>query len=322
MSGERVRRTSYVVDVAAPAGVVYALLADTTQWPLFIPPSIHVERLDFDGTHDRFGMWATAGGTVTSWISRRSLDSAARTIDFHQEVPAPPATSMGGRWAVEERGPALSRLTLLHHFTVADDNEADADWIVRATDANSGAQLARLKETAERWTRLDDLLLIFEDSVRVHGPAELVYEFLYGAEDWPAHLPDVTRADVREDRTGVQLLSLDTRAADGRTHTAESVRVCFPHAGRIVFKETRSPLPLAAHTGEWSLVPDETGLTAVARHSVVLREEDVEGLLGPGVDLAQARDHVRSTLGAASTATLHRARRYAESAVRVLTPGR
>ncbi|MFJ8166676.1 aromatase/cyclase [Streptomyces sp. NPDC096136] len=322
MSGERVQHTSYSVDVAAPAGVVYALLADTTQWPLFVPPSIHVERLDFDGTRDRFGMWATAGGTVTSWVSRRSLDPARRTIDFHQEVPAPPATAMSGRWEVAELGGGRSRLTLHHRFAVADGDRAGARWLAEATDGNSHAELEQLKRTAEQWSALDGLLLTFEDSVRVQGPPELVYDFLYRAEDWPLHLPEITRAQVSEHRTGVQLLDLATRAADGTADTSESVRVCLPHAGRIVYKRTRTPRLLAAHTGEWSVDPDETGVTAVASHRVLLRPEDIEPVLGPGADLARARDHVRRSLGGTCTRILHLARRHAETAVPTLSARR
>ncbi|MER6217043.1 aromatase/cyclase [Streptomyces sp. NPDC001674] len=322
MSGERVQHTSYSVDVAAPAGVVYALLADTTQWPLFVPPSIHVERLDFDGTRDRFGMWATAGGAVTSWVSRRSLDPVRRTIDFHQEVPAPPATAMSGRWEVAERPGGRSRLTLHHRFAVAAGDEAGARWLAEVTDGNSHAELEQLKRTAEQWSALDGLLLSFEDAVRVEGPPELVYDFLYRAGDWPVHLPEVVRAHVTEDRTGVQSLTMDTRAADGTLDTSESVRICLPHAGRIVYKRTRAPRLLAAHTGEWSVDPDETGVTAVASHRVLLRAEDIETVLGPGADLAQARDHVRRTLGGASTRVLHLARRHAETAVPTLSARR
>ncbi|MFC8175739.1 aromatase/cyclase [Streptomyces sp. NPDC057325] len=321
MSDERVRRTSYTVDVAAPAGVLYGLVADTTEWPLLVPPVIHVERLDFDGVQDRFRMWVTANGSVTSWTSRRHLDPARRTIDFHQEVAAAPASHMGGRWIVEELGADRSRITLLHDFTVAGDDPGGAEWLTRATDDNSRAELARLKEAAELWPRLDGLRLTFEESVRVNGPAELVYDFLYGIGDWPEHLAHVVRTDVREDLPGVQVVTADTRAPGGPAVTTESVRVCFPHAGRIVFKETRTSPLLAAHCGEWTVTPDESGVTAAVTHGVLLREEAVESVLGRGADLDQARRYVRDTLGAAGAATLGRARRHAESAVRVLCPG-
>ncbi|MEV3993887.1 aromatase/cyclase, partial [Streptomyces sp. NPDC049837] len=178
MSAERVHRTSHDVEIAAPAAVVYGFIADTERWPLFFPPNVHVERLEFDGTSERLRMWATANGAVKSWTSRRTLDPAARRIEFRQEIPAAPLTGMGGTWIVEELGEGSSRLTLLHDFTVADDRPEDVEWVNRATDTNSRAELGRLKGLAERWGRLDDLVLSFEDSVRVNGPAELVYDFL------------------------------------------------------------------------------------------------------------------------------------------------
>lgn len=318
MSGERVHRTSYTVDVAAPAGVVYGLIADTTQWPLFMPPSLHVERLDFDGTLDRFHMWVTANGAVRSWLSRRTLDAQSRRIDFRQETPAAPALAMGGSWTVDSRGPERSRLTLVHDFTVAADRPGDADWVRHATDTNSRADLAQLKETAERWKRLDELLLTVEEDVRIKGPAELVYDFLYGVADWPGRVPHVLRLGVTEDVPGVQLLRTDSLAADGSIHSTESVRICFPYAGRIVYKQTRTPILFAAHTGEWAVTPDATGTTAVSRHSVLLREEAIEHVLGRGADTGQARAYVREALARTSATTLNLVKRHAESAIRTL----
>ncbi|MEU5811744.1 MULTISPECIES: aromatase/cyclase [unclassified Streptomyces] len=319
MTGERVHRRTYAVDVAAPAGVVYGLIADTTQWPLLVPSSIHVERLDFDGVQDRFQMWATANGTVKSWLSRRTLDAQARRIDFHQEVPAAPALALGGRWTVEPRGAGHCRLTLDHEFTVDGDRPEDASWVERATDTNSRAELAQLKETAERWTRLDALLLNVEESVRLKGPAELVYDFLCGIADWPGRVPHVVRADVTEEQPGVQRVRVDTVSGDGpAVQTSEAVRICFPHALRIVHKHTRTPLLLEAHTGEWSVIPDERGVTAVAQHSVLLREEAVEPVLGRGTGIEEARDHVRELLGRQSSSVLDLAKRHAESAIRIL----
>ncbi|MEF2529087.1 hypothetical protein [Streptomyces sp. CS62] len=113
-------------------------------------------------------------------------------------------------------------------------------------------------------------------------------------------------------------MAMDTLTADGSVHTTESVRVCFPHAGRIVYKQTTTPALMAAHTGEWSVIPDETGVTAVSQHSVLLREEAVERVLGPGTTVAQARQYVREALGRNSTATLALAKQHAETAVRML----
>ncbi|MFC8920269.1 aromatase/cyclase [Streptomyces sp. NPDC057116] len=314
MSAEQVHRTSHDVEIAAPAAVVYGFIADTERWPLFFPPNVHVERLEFDGTSERLRMWATANGVVKSWTSRRTLDPAARRIEFRQEIPAAPLTGMGGTWIVEDLGQNASRLTLLHDFTVADDRPEDVEWVDRATDTNSRAELGRLKALAERWGRLDELVLSFEDSVRVNGPAELVYDFLYRVGDWPELVPHVSRLDLTEDTPGVQVMAMDTRTADGNTHTTESIRICFPHAGRIVYKQTATPALMDAHTGEWTVTPDETGVTVTSQHSVVLREENIEHVLGDGATLEQTRRYVREALGRNSTATLNLAKQHAEAA--------
>ncbi|MEV7020232.1 aromatase/cyclase [Streptomyces sp. NPDC093991] len=318
MSSGRVHRTEHSVEVDAAAGVVYGLIADAVQWPLFFPPNVYVERLEFDGTHERLRMWATANGEIRSWISQRMQDPQARRIEFHQTRPQAPVETMHGTWIVEERPGGTSLLRLLHDFTVAGDRPGDVEWVERACDSNSRAELANLKRLAERWTRLDELVLSFEDSVRVDGPAELVYDFLYRAADWPELIPHVSRLDLTEDSPGVQVMSMDTLTADGSAHTTESVRICFPHAGRIVYKQTATPALMEAHTGEWSVVPDASGVTVVSQHSVVLREEAVEQVLGAGADLAAARRYVRQALGRNSTATLGLAKRHAESAIRVL----
>ncbi|NEB82533.1 cyclase [Streptomyces sp. SID14478] len=314
----RVHRTVHSVEVDAAAGVVYGLISDAVQWPLYFPPNVYVERLEFDGTNERLRMWATANGEVRSWISQRVQDPQERRIEFHQTLPQAPVETMHGTWVVEERPGGTSLLTLLHDFTVVGGRPEDVAWVESACDTNSRAELANIKRLAERWTRLDELVLSFEDSVRVKGPAELVYDFLYRVGDWPDLIPHVSRVDLTEDSPGVQLMSMDTLTADGSTHTTESVRVCFPHAGRIVYKQTATPALMEAHTGEWSVVPDETGVTVVSQHSVVLREEAVTRVLGPAADLTTARRYVRRALGQNSSTTLDLAREHAETAVRML----
>ncbi|WP_369193159.1 aromatase/cyclase [Streptomyces djakartensis] len=314
MSAEQMHRTSHSARVDAPAGVVYGLIADARQWPLFFPENVHVERLEFDGAAERLRMWATADGRVRSWISERALDAGTRSVEFRQTHPQLPVTAMNGLWIVEERPDQSSRLTLRHDYTV--HAPGDAAWVERHLAANAEAQMASIGSLAERWRLLDDLVLSFEDAVRIEAPAEHVYDFLHRVDQWPALVPHVQRLEVTEDVPGVQLMSMDTRTADGSAHTTESVRICFPHAGRIVYKQTATPALMAAHTGEWSIVPDADGVTAVAQHSVVLREEAVERVLGQGADLAQARRYVREALGRNSTATLHLARQHAERLTR------
>ncbi|WP_405959475.1 SRPBCC family protein [Streptomyces sp. NBC_00024] len=218
-----------------------------------------------------------------------------------------------GRWTVQERGSGACRLVLLHDFTVGGDRAEDAEWVRRATDTNSRAELCRLKDLAERWERLDQLVLSFEDSIRVQGPPEPVYGFLHRVADWPRLLPRVARLEVAEDTPGVQVMTMDTRTADGAAHTTQSVRVCFPDSGRIVYKQTRTPALMHSHTGQWSVVPDASGVTVTSRHTVLLREEAIGPVLGEGTTVEQARRCLRRALGHNSTATLALAKRHTQA---------
>ncbi|MFF4020798.1 aromatase/cyclase [Streptomyces sp. NPDC001843] len=317
MTDARVHRAVREVTASAPAGVLYGLIADATQWPLFFQPCLHVEQLDFDGTHERLRMWATAGDEIASWVSSRRLEVGRRRVEFRQDVTAAPVESMSGVWTVQPLGDRC-RVTLEHTFTVVGDDPADVARLERITHANSRAQLDRLAWLAERWTRLDDLVLSFEDTIRLKGPAELVFDFLYRASDWPGRLPHVHTMRLVEETPGVQVMAMDSATSDGTAHRTESVRMSFPGAGRLVYKQTRTAPLLAAHTGEWSVDPDESGVQVTARHTVLLREEAVEQVLGPGATLADARRHLREELGEASLVVLHHAARHATGAVRVL----
>ncbi|MFJ9250118.1 aromatase/cyclase [Streptomyces sp. NPDC101776] len=320
MSDARVHRMVSEVTVAAPAGVLYGLIADATRWPLFFQPCVHVEQLDFDGSRERLRMWATAGGTIASWVSRRELDVGRRRVTFHQDLTEAPVESMSGVWTVRPLGDRC-RVVLEHTFTVIGDVPADVAWVERVTRANSRAQLDRLAQLAACWTRLDELVLSFEDTVRFKGPAEVVFDFLYRAEDWPGRLPHVRALDLVEDTAGVQVMAMDSLGADGGAHRTESVRICFPAAGRLVYKQTLTSPLLAAHTGEWSLTPDERGVTLTARHDVLLREDaaaTVAGAAGGQAGLAAAGRHVRDELGRDCLLVLQHAVRHAAGAVRVL----
>ncbi|MGW7256796.1 aromatase/cyclase [Streptomyces sp. NPDC054834] len=313
MSSQRMHSSRHTVSVAAPAGVVYGLLADAPRWPVFLPSHVHVERTRFDGHEEHLRVWDVHADHVRSSVARRVLRPQLRSIDFEQEDTFLPGAPTSGSWTVEAEGEERSLVTLRH------DRPSGPGEPPGALEADVRAQLAVLRETAEHWEKLDELLLSFEDSVHVEGPLELVYDFLYRIEDWVELIPHVEWAGVTEDQPGVQVAALDTCATEtGETVTTETVRLCFPHAGRIVYKETVTPELIAAHIGEWYLDPDESGVRVVSAHHVMLREEAVEAVLGEGALLVDARRYVREWLGRAGTEALALAKWHAESAVRRL----
>ncbi|MFI7323052.1 SRPBCC family protein [Streptomyces venezuelae] len=319
MPGERIHRLSHTQEVAAPASTLYALIADPERWPLYLPRNIYAQRLDFDGVHERVRVWALAEGQIVSWTAHRTQDPVRRQITFRQDLLMEPATSMAGRWSVQPVAPGRCRVTLEHEFTAAPDRPQDAIWLAQVTTDNTRSTLRSLQFLAERWTRLDELALSFAESIRVNGPAELVYGFLYDVADWPGQLPHVRRAALEEPHLGIQKVALELTAADGGpARNVAGIRICFPHAGRIVHKATVPRPLLAAHCGEWSVLPDERGVTVVAQHHALLREDHIEQVLGAGTTLAEARRRIRADLARDSRQTLQLARHHAESAIRVL----
>lgn len=299
-------------EVRAPAGVLYGLISDALRWPVFLPPTVHVEQLESDGESERLRMWATANGEVRSWTSRRVLDPVAYRVDFRQEVLSRPVASMGGTWAVEPLGPESSRVSLRNDFTVADDLPADRAWVRRAAESNSRASLDHLRRLAERWHRLADLVLSFEDSVLLDAPAERVHDLLHGGFAVPGTaVPAGRAAGGGRHGPAVRLAAVERDGPGGERELSTSVRLGFPRAGRVVYKEIPRagdrPALLSARAGEWSVVPDAagTGTAVIARHHAVLDEDGVRERYGGGAAAVRtAREELGERLAAESASAL------------------
>lgn len=113
------------------------------------------------------------------------------------------------------------------------------------------------------------LLMSFEDTVRIDGSAQDVFDFLNEAQLWEKRLPHVRRVALTEVRPGLQVLEMDTSTKDGAIHTTRSVRVCFPHH-RIVYKQIGLPALMTLHTGDWRLEPDGDAVSATSQHTVAI----------------------------------------------------
>lgn len=307
------REVEHEITVRTPADTVYRYLADVANWPTLFPPTVHVEYLEQDGKQERIQIWATANGDAKTWTSRRILDPDQARIEFRQEKSTPPVASMGGTWLVEPVSEVESRVRLLHDYRAVDDDPAGLDWIEQAVDRNSRSELGALKSSAELATESAELVMTFEDTVRIAGSAKDAFDFINEAQLWTERLPHVVDVSLREDTPGVQVLAMDTKTKDGSVHTTESVRVAFPHH-KIVYKQTTVPPLMDLHTGEWSLAEDDDGVSVTSRHTVVINKDNIKKVLGEDADVAVARRFVREALGGNSTATLGHAKKYAERA--------
>jgi aromatase len=311
MPQARAQHTEHEIVVAAPADAVYRLVADVANWPQLFPPTLHAERVEGDGRSERIRIWATANGEAKTWTSSRALDPAGLRVDFRQDVSAAPVAAMGGAWIIEPLSSQRSRVRLLHDYRAVGDDPQKLAWIDQAVDRNSHAELAALKSGAELAGRDDGTRFSFEDGVEVAGPVKDVYDFVDQAALWPQRLPHVSRVRLDEPSPGLQVLEMDTRAKDGSTHTTKSYRVTFTPQ-RIVYKQVTLPALLSLHTGRWTFQERAGTVLATSQHTVVLRTENIEQVLGPGASIAQAAQYVRGALSANSSATLAHAKAYAE----------
>ncbi|MDR8411821.1 aromatase/cyclase [Nonomuraea sp. 3-1Str] len=312
MATSPTHETEHQITLSADPRAVYAVLADATAWPAVFPPTVHVERIEQSGGEERIRIWATANGRPKTWTSRRELDPEGLRVRFRQEVPAHPVAAMGGEWIVEPVGAGTTRVRLTHDFSAVDED--GLDFVAKAVDRNSEAELASLRaalEGAGQGAGAGDRLATFEDTVRVDGAASDVYDFLHRADLWPERLRHVARMALESETPDVQLMEMDTRTADGSTHTTASVRVCFPEH-LIVYKQLRTPKLLAVHTGRWTVRPDGDGAVVTSQHTVAIAPEAVTGVLGEGATVTDAHAFAREALSRNSMTTLLAAKEYAE----------
>ncbi|MFE2867888.1 aromatase/cyclase [Embleya sp. NPDC059259] len=299
----RIHRAEHSLVVAAPASVVYDLIANAASWPAVFGPCVHVRHLDHNPRAERFEIWADVNGRVAQWTSRRTLDPERRYVAFRQEHGSPPVASMSGGWLLRELPDGHTEVVLRHRFTIVDHDPTAAAEVSRALDRNSAAELGALARIAEVGPATGGLVLTFSDTIALACPAEEAYEFVNRADLWAERLPHVARTELTETVPGIQELEMDTVTADGSAHTTRSIRVCS-RPGWIAYKQRTPPKLLLGHSGLWTFDDAGTGAVASARHTVVIDPEAVPAVLGADATLADARTYIRRALGDNSRATL------------------
>lgn len=306
------RHTRHTLTSTAPAQALYQLASDVGRWPALFAPNVAAHYLERGELSERFRLWASVGGEVKTWVSRRALDPLNLRIRFDQEESAPPIASMGGEWIFEAREDGGTDIVLLHDFTAVGDDPDTVEWINTVLDRNSPVELAALAKVAElaveHGAEVGDLLFSFSDTVTLDRTTKQAYEFVHRADLWPERLPHVRRVALTEDAAGVQELEMDTVTADGSVHSTRSLRVCRP-GERIAYKQLVPPRLLLGHGGVWEFTESGSGTQArvTAEHTVLIDPDAVPKVLGAEATLADARRYLREALGNNSRTTLERA---------------
>ncbi|MFF3349286.1 SRPBCC family protein [Streptomyces sp. NPDC002779] len=299
-----VHEVEHRAEVAAPAALVYRLLADVAHWPRLFPNIAHMERFSGDGTRERVGVWLISGDRVFPWVALRTLRPGELRVDYRQETTQAPVADMGGSWIVEPLSERTCRVRLLHDCRPASDEAAVLEFIADTLDRNSTAELAAFKEAAEREAADERLVVEIEDTARIDGSVADVYEFLADAAAWPGRIPHIVSVDARDGGENVQLLDWVTHTERGVDHPSKVVRVCFPPE-RIAYRHLLIPPLAAVHTGCYTVTADGDGTLVSSRHTVVLAQGGVP-------DVAEAGAFTRRALSTSSRQVLARAREFAE----------
>lgn len=296
--------TEHKIQVEAPASEIYEVLADVETWPLIFPPTVHASVIEDTGNYQLIELWAMANGALKNWRSTRVLDPVARTIEFQQVRRDPSVQSMVGRWRVEESGSG-SMVLLDHEFEVVPGGALGLGDVERAVDANSDAEMTRLKEACELGLhRSAEQRITFEDELVVHGTTHDAFAFIARADQWPERIEHVAALDLEESEPGLQVMRMVTRAPDNSEHTTASGRIC-QKPDVISYKQFQCPPVLHAHRGRWEFYDLGDGtVRVVSHHEVIINLEAASSLPNPPSSLIEAARLVRNSLGANSRATL------------------
>lgn len=312
-----VQVTSQHTMVAAPAQVIFDLVAAIENWPQFVPLLMHAEILGpADGypREDLVRRWFLAGpGQVRVRTSRRRLDVDGLRITLTDTDPGPARIEGTAEWRFVPLPDGTARVELDHQVVSAVDVPSPADseaMLARHAEELLGA----VKDAAERREELAELVLSFTDSLFISAADTTeAYRVLYEADKWPERLDHVAALTMAEPEPGIQFFDMETSTSDGSAHTTRSVRICLPDR-KIVYKQIGLPALLDAHTGHWEFTPTPEGIVATSRHTVTIKPSMLSAL-GEGTTVADARRYLRRVLSANSMKNLQLAKRYAENTV-------
>src|SRR5262249_31014885 len=185
---------------------------------------------------------------VRTWRMVRRTDRSGRRITFTHMDTDPPATEIRGEWVFTELAQNRTQVELRHHIDAP--TGADLGPLLDKINQDSKEHLDTLRDTAERRTELDELVLSFTDPLFIAGSIEDAYDYLYRADLWPERIPHVVGLAMTEDVPNIQFFDMDTKGPDGGTLTVRSGRICLP-PNLIVCKQIALPAMLDAHTGHW-----------------------------------------------------------------------
>ncbi|MGK5691816.1 SRPBCC family protein [Streptomyces sp. URMC 128] len=294
----------HTATVAAPAPLVFDLVAGLENWPQFHGPSVHAEPLGLrDGAEEFQHWWVIDDRTVRTWRARWRFDREALRIGYTYDPAEPAAPAQHGEWTFRRLSDTSTEVRVEYELLGDEGDAALADRELREL-------VACVTDAAERHEERRDLVVDFEDPLFVAGAVDDAYTYLYEADKWPERIPHVARLVMEERVPNIQFFDMDTTTPDGSAHTTRSVRVCLP-GDKIVYKQIQLPKLLTGHTGHWKFTPTREGFVLGARHTATIKPSALP-ILGEGTTVLDARKYLRRVLSANSMGNLRLAKAFAE----------
>jgi aromatase len=151
----------HTVTVEANAEIVYEVLVDVLNYPNLFPPTQSVTMVEESQTHQIARFVVDVNGQNLTWVSRRDLDPANRTIAYRQLERAPIVEHMGGEWRALVLDQNRTQLVLTHDFAArptpsAPTLEQATALLEAAVERNSQVDLAAVRAESERRAKADD----------------------------------------------------------------------------------------------------------------------------------------------------------------------
>jgi ribosome-associated toxin RatA of RatAB toxin-antitoxin module len=142
---------SVVID--APMDLVWTMTNDVKSWPDLFTEYAAVEILeqDTDSVLFRLTTRPDPDGTVWSWVSRRSVDPAARSVRAHR-VETGPFEFMNIRWSFHERANGVE-MRWRQEFAVRPGLPLTEKDLVTRLDGTAKEQMSHIKSVVEATAR-------------------------------------------------------------------------------------------------------------------------------------------------------------------------
>ncbi len=268
---------SHSVVCRAPAARVHQLISRTEDWPAVLTPCEAVRVLRRDGRTELVEITARLHGRRMTWQSRRTVRPELLGVDAELLQPMPLVADMRTTWRVFALDAARCVLLLEHDYALCEEvrglvegvttHAEAAEFIASAVDANSLAELADLRETAEASpspveagsTATPDGSATSRDHAMRHSvlcgaPADAVYRVVRDTSLWPRLFEACTAADVVAGEGDVEVVRIGA-VQQGRPVAWETRRHHLDGIHRVYY-ELPVPMPLLeSMSGEWRVIP-------------------------------------------------------------------